>query len=90
MEPKEYNFIEREYPAFIKVFETVRLKKQNNFEQIQILESKLTQLNKDHKIIVSSIVMQDIISYVENSQVWDNYLKRLLALWMKELYLLSL
>ena len=26
MEPKEYNFIEREYPAFIKVFETVRLK----------------------------------------------------------------
>ncbi len=65
MEPKEYNFIEREYPAFIKVFETVRLKKQNNFEQIQILESKLAQLNKDHKIIVSSIVMQDIISYVE-------------------------
>jgi len=65
MEPKEYNFIEREYPAFIKVFETVRLKKQTNFEQIQILESKLAQLNKDHKIIVSSIVMQDIISYVE-------------------------
>ena len=65
MEPKEYNFIEREYPAFIKVFETVRLKKQSNFEQIQILESKLAQLNKDHKIIVSSIVMQDIISYVE-------------------------
>jgi len=65
MEPKEYNFIEREYPAFIKVFETVRLKKQNNFEQIQILESKLAQLNKDHKIVVSSIVMQDIISYVE-------------------------
>jgi ATP-dependent Clp protease ATP-binding subunit ClpA len=65
MEPKEYNFIEREYPAFIKVFETVRLKKQNNFEQIQILESKLAQLNKDHKIIVSSVVMQDIIAYVE-------------------------
>ncbi len=65
MEPKEYNFIEREYPAFIKVFETVRLKKQNNFEQIQILESKLAQLNKDHKIVVSSVVMQDIISYVE-------------------------
>ncbi|MDO8659216.1 MAG: AAA family ATPase [Candidatus Parcubacteria bacterium] len=65
MEPKEYNFIEREYPAFIKVFETVRLKKQNNFEQIQILESKLAQLNKDHKIVVSSIVMQDIIAYVE-------------------------
>jgi len=65
MEPKEYNFIEREYPAFIKVFEIVRLKKQNNFKQIQILESKLAQLNKDHKIIVSSVVMQDIISYVE-------------------------
>lgn len=65
MEPKEYNFIEREYPAFIKVFETVRLKKQNNFEQIQILESKLAQLNKNHKIVVSSIVMQDIIAYVE-------------------------
>ncbi|OGI60224.1 hypothetical protein A2814_02735 [Candidatus Nomurabacteria bacterium RIFCSPHIGHO2_01_FULL_38_19] len=65
IEPKEYNFIEREYPAFIKVFETVRLKKQNNFEQIQILESKLAQLNKDHKIVVSSIVMQDIIAYVE-------------------------
>lgn len=65
MEPKEYNFIEREYSAFIKVFETVRLKKQNSFEQVQILESKLTQLNKDHKIVVSSIVMQDIISYVE-------------------------
>src|SRR3989338_2375690 len=65
MEPKEYNFIEREYPAFIKVFETVRLKKQNNSEQIQILESKLAQLNREPKIIVSSIVMQDIIGYVE-------------------------
>ncbi|HAS80633.1 MAG: ATPase with chaperone activity, ATP-binding subunit [Candidatus Nomurabacteria bacterium GW2011_GWE1_32_28] len=65
MEPKEYNFIEREYPSFIKVFETVRFKKQSNLEQIQILESKLAQLNKDHKIIVSSIVMQDIITYVE-------------------------
>ncbi|MEX2029229.1 MAG: AAA family ATPase, partial [Candidatus Paceibacterota bacterium] len=65
MEPKEYNFIEREYPAFLKIFEIVRLKKQNNFEQVKILESKLPQLNKDHNIIVSSIVMQDIISYVE-------------------------
>ena len=65
MEPKEYNFIEREYPAFIKVFETVRLKKQNSFEQVQILESKMSQLNKGHNIFVSSIVMQDIIAYVE-------------------------
>lgn len=65
MEPKEYSFIEREYPAFIKMFETIRLKKQNNFECIQILQSKMTQLNKNHKIIVSSIEMEEIISYVE-------------------------
>jgi len=65
MEPKEYNWIEREYPAFIKMFETVRLKKQNNLEYIQILQSKMIQLNKNHQVIVSSIVMQEIISYVE-------------------------
>src|SRR3989344_6954233 len=65
MEPKEYNFIEREYPAFIKMFETVRLKKQNNFEQVQILQSKMAQLNAKHKVIVSSIEMEEIISYVE-------------------------
>src|SRR3990167_8638751 len=49
-----YNFIEREYPAFIKMFETVRLKKQNNFEHVQILQSKMAQLNVKHKVIVSS------------------------------------
>jgi len=65
MEPKEYNFIEREYPAFIKMFETVRLKKQNNFEQVQILQSKMIQLNAKHKVIVSSIEMEEIIAYVE-------------------------
>ncbi len=65
MEPKEYNWIENEYPAFIKMFEIVNLKKQNDFEQIKILESKLKQLNKNHKIIVPSTTMQEIISYVE-------------------------
>ncbi|MEK7088755.1 MAG: AAA family ATPase [Patescibacteria group bacterium] len=65
MEPKEYNYIEREYPAFIKMFETIRLKKQNNFEYVQILQSKMIQLNKNHQVIISSIVMQEIISYVE-------------------------
>ncbi len=65
MESKEYNWIEREYPAFIKMFETVRLKKQNNFEYVQILQSKMIQLNKNHQVIVSSIEMQEIIAYVE-------------------------
>lgn len=65
MESKEYSWIEREYPTFIKLFEVVRLKKQNTFEHIQILENKLTQLNSNHRVIVSSIVMQEMISYVE-------------------------
>ncbi len=65
MEPKEYSWIEREYPAFIKMFETINLKKQGNWEYVQILQSKMLQLNKNHKIIVSSIEMEEIISYVE-------------------------
>jgi ATP-dependent Clp protease ATP-binding subunit ClpA len=65
MEPKEYAWIEREYPAFVKMFETVKLKKQHTFEYVQILQSKMLQLNKNHKIIVSSIEMEEIISHVE-------------------------
>ena len=65
MEPKEYHWIETEYPAFIKLFETIQLKKQRVFEYVQILESKLLQLNKTHRIIVPSTVMKEIISYVE-------------------------
>ncbi|MBI2631016.1 ATP-dependent Clp protease ATP-binding subunit [Candidatus Nomurabacteria bacterium] len=65
MEPKEYNWIEREYPAFTKMFETVKLRKQHNFEYVQILQSKMLQLNKNHKVIVSSIEMEEIISHVE-------------------------
>jgi ATP-dependent Clp protease ATP-binding subunit ClpA len=65
MEPKEYSWIEREYPAFIKMFETIRPKKQNALEQVQILQSKMLHLNKSHRIVVSSMVMQEIISYVE-------------------------
>lgn len=65
MEPKELSFIEREYPAFLKHFETIRLKEHNSFECVKILESKLERLNKEHNVIVPSTVVKSMISYVE-------------------------
>jgi ATP-dependent Clp protease ATP-binding subunit ClpA len=69
MEPYEYNWIENEYPSFIKSFEILRLKKQSKFECVKIIENKLPRLNKIHKIIIPSTVMEETISYVERFPV---------------------
>jgi ATP-dependent Clp protease ATP-binding subunit ClpA len=69
MEPHEYNWIENEYPSFTKSFEILRLKKQSKFEYVKIIENKLPKLNKIHKVIVPSTVMEETINYIERFPV---------------------
>ena len=65
LEPQELVWLEKEYPTFVQLFEIITIKNQPSFEYVQILENKLSYLNKQHRIIVPTASLQEIVSYVE-------------------------
>ncbi|MDD4988922.1 MAG: AAA family ATPase [Candidatus Pacebacteria bacterium] len=64
LEPNEYAWLEREFPAFVKSFETIQVKNQTSLEYAEILERALPHLNAEH-ILVSGTALKEIVAYVE-------------------------
>ncbi|MFA6463421.1 MAG: AAA family ATPase [Candidatus Paceibacterota bacterium] len=62
LEPHEYSWIEREYPSFIKLFESIAVKEQSMNDYVHILEKKLPYLNQTSHIIVPTETIKEIIS----------------------------
>lgn len=65
LEPHEYEWLEREYPAFVHAFETIVLKNQTAFEYARVLSKKAPRLNARHRIIVPDSSLKEIVSYAE-------------------------
>lgn len=65
LEPHEYEWLEREYPAFVHAFETIVLKNQTAFEYARVLSKKAPRLNARHRIIIPDSSLKEIISYAE-------------------------
>src|SRR5205823_6109396 len=69
VEPREYHWLEEEYPMFVRLFEPILLKTQNSREQVRILESTLTRLNQSYRIVVPNPLLASIIEYAERFPV---------------------
>jgi len=65
LEPHEYAWLEREYPAFAHVFETIVLKNQTAFEYARVLSKKLPRLNMSRRVIVPDDSLHEVVSYAE-------------------------
>ncbi len=65
LQPQEYAWLEREHPAFVQLFETVLLKPQTSAEYVRILETALPRLNHEHRIIIPTQSLQEIVAYAE-------------------------
>ncbi len=65
LEPQEYAWLEREHPAFVRLFETIAIKNQTTSECARILAKALPRLNAHHHVIVSDASLREIISYAE-------------------------
>lgn len=60
--PAEHTLLEHEHPAFMRLFETMRLKEQSDFEHVRILGQKLPRLNRRTRRIVPDTVLRDIVA----------------------------
>jgi ATP-dependent Clp protease ATP-binding subunit ClpC len=69
LEPQEYAWLEREYPAFINLFEIIQLKNQAAKEQTAILQQELPHLNEQHRVIIPTASLEEIVSYTERFPV---------------------
>lgn len=63
--PSEHEWISREYPAFMSLFETIVLKQQTETEYVRILQTNLGRLNREHRIFVPTESLKEIVSYTE-------------------------
>ncbi len=65
VEPHEYAWLEREYPAFLSEFETMHLKEQPPHEYMRILGEKLPRLNARHRVIIPDASLREIVGHAE-------------------------
>jgi len=65
LQAHEHAWLERECPAFVEQFETIRLKPQTRAEHLRILGKALPRLNKSRPLIVPDSVLQDALSFAE-------------------------
>ena len=65
LESQEYSWLEREFPAFLRLFETIQLKEQRPHEHRLILEQSLPRLNSNHRILVSDAALKEIVEQAE-------------------------
>ncbi len=61
--PSEYEWFEREYSAFLHLFETIALKEQSPAEHARILSRTLPQLNATHRVIVTDAALEEIVAF---------------------------
>jgi ATP-dependent Clp protease ATP-binding subunit ClpC len=67
--PAEHTLLEREHPAFMHLFETMRLKEQSDFEHVRILGQKLPRLNRKTRRIVPDAVLRATVAAVRRFPV---------------------
>jgi ATP-dependent Clp protease ATP-binding subunit ClpC len=65
LEPHEHAWLEREHPAFVRMFETIILKQQSVQENERILARVLPRLNAGHRVIVPEAALSEVIAYAE-------------------------
>ncbi len=65
LEPQEYTWLEREYPSFLQLFESITVKEQNENECLHILEKTLPYLNQNKNIIIPTDSLKEIIFFVK-------------------------
>ncbi|MCF7834303.1 MAG: AAA family ATPase [Candidatus Pacebacteria bacterium] len=65
LESREYSWLEKEYPAFVELFETIQLKNQTKDDYVKILRNTLPKINQKHRVIIPTISLEDIVSYTE-------------------------
>ena len=69
LEPHEYAWLEREYPAFTRAFETIILKNQTASEYTRMLSRKLPRLNARRRVVVPYTALREVVSYAERFPV---------------------
>lgn len=65
LEPHEYEWLSREYPAFAQSFEMIMLKKQSAAEYVRVLRNALPYLNEVHQVMVPTTSLEEVIAYIE-------------------------
>ncbi|PIR82140.1 hypothetical protein COU20_04040 [Candidatus Kaiserbacteria bacterium CG10_big_fil_rev_8_21_14_0_10_59_10] len=65
LQPHEHTWLESEYPAFARAFETVILKDQTAFEYQRILLKKIPALSAMHRVIVPDSALREIVAMVK-------------------------
>jgi ATP-dependent Clp protease ATP-binding subunit ClpA len=65
LEQSEYDWLTREYPAFVRLAETLTLKQQPNAEYVRILRNVMPHLNEHHKVLVPTEALSEIVAQIE-------------------------
>ena len=65
LETHEYAWLEREYPAFVQLFETIHLKNQSSSELTHILQQSVPHLNEQYRVIIPTDSLEEVVSYAE-------------------------
>lgn len=65
LENQEFAWLEKEFPAFVRLFETIHLKEQRAHEHRMILEQSLPRLNAMHRILVPDAALREIVEQAE-------------------------
>ncbi len=60
--PQEYEWFEREFAAFLHLFETIMLKEQTAAEHARILSRTLPVLNARHRVIVTDAALAEVVA----------------------------
>jgi ATP-dependent Clp protease ATP-binding subunit ClpA len=69
LETHEYAWLEREYPGFVQLFETIHLKNQSSSELTAILQQSVPHLNEQYRVIIPTDSLEEVVSYAERFPV---------------------
>lgn len=72
LESDEYTWLEREFPAFVRQFETIMLKEQLPHEYRLILQQTLPRLNATHRILVPDSAIKEIVEMAQRYPALGN------------------
>jgi ATP-dependent Clp protease ATP-binding subunit ClpA len=65
LDTHEHEWLSREFPALIRLFETIALKQQSEAEFVRILQTSLGKLGPSKPIMVPTSALREVVAYVE-------------------------